>query len=85
MLHIKQTELFENAFHHAPIGMALVALDGEFLKINDSFCQLVGFSEEEMLAGDFQTITHPEDLTGDLDLLGELTRGEITGYQMDKR
>ena len=85
MLHIKQTELFENAFHHAPIGMALVALDGEFLKINDSFCQLVGFSEEEMLAGDFQTITHPEDLTRDLDLLGELTRGEITGYQMDKR
>jgi PAS domain S-box-containing protein len=85
MLHITQTELFENAFHHAPIGMALVSLDGEFLKINESFCRLVGLSEAEMLAGDFQSITHPEDLDKDLTLLGQLTRGEITGYQMDKR
>ena len=85
MLHITQTELFENAFHHAPIGMALVALDGEFLKINDSFCRLVGLSEAEMLADDFQSITYPEDLSKDLDLLGQLTRGEISGYQMDKR
>ncbi|RYG30496.1 MAG: PAS domain S-box protein [Burkholderiales bacterium] len=85
MLHDKQTELFENAFHHAPIGMALVALDGEFLKINDSFCQLTGYPVSEILAGDFQAITHPEDLAADLNLLRRLRDGEITGYQMDKR
>ena len=78
-------ELFENAFHHAPIGMALVGLDGRFLKINAAFCKLVGYPEPRMLGLDFQTITHPDDLTTDLGLLAKLQAGEIPNYQMDKR
>ncbi|MEO8115925.1 MAG: PAS domain S-box protein, partial [Phenylobacterium sp.] len=83
--HRAKDELFENAFHHAPVGMALVGLDGRFLKISPAFCDLVGYSAAEMLGLDFQTITHPEDLDADVELLGQLHAGEITSYQMDKR
>ena len=80
-----ETELFENAFNHAPIGMALVGLDGRFLRINTAFCDLVGHPEATMLGLDFQSITHPDDLDADLDLLARLTRGEIPSYQLEKR
>jgi PAS domain S-box-containing protein len=80
-----QSELFETAFDHAPIGVALVGLDGRFLKVNGSFAELVGYPVEEVLALDFQAITHAEDLDRDLELLARLTAGEISEYQMDKR
>ncbi len=78
-------ELFENAFHNAPIGMALVGLDGAFLKVNGALCRLVGHEAPELLAVDFQTITHPEDLNADLELLGRLHTGLIPNYEMEKR
>ena len=78
-------EQFEAAFRNASIGMALVHLDGRFLRLNASFCRLVGYPEDDMLALDFQSITHPEDLDADLDLLRQLTAGEIDDYRMDKR
>jgi PAS domain S-box-containing protein len=80
-----QAELFEASFRHAAIGMALVALDGSFLRINAAFCRITGYPEPEMLALDFQTITHPEDLDADLALLQQLTAGERDSYEMDKR
>jgi len=80
-----KTEVFENAFGHAAIGMALVDLEGGFLKVNPAFCHLVGYAEAEMLALDFQTITHPDDLESDLSQMHDLLAGRITSYRMDKR
>ncbi len=70
-------EVFETAFTHAAIGMALVGPDGRFLKLNQAFCQLVGYEPTVLLASDFQTITHPDDLDADLALLNQLVAGEI--------
>ncbi len=78
-------KLFENAFHYAAIGMALVDLDGRFLRVNRSLCQLVGYSEAELLATHFQEITHPDDIDSDLAHVGQMLRGEIESYQMEKR
>lgn len=80
-----QEELFENAFHYAPIGMALVGLDGQFLKVNEAFCGIVGYDAPSLLSLDFQAITHAEDLDKDLALLNQLVARQITDYQMDKR
>ena len=80
-----RVELFENAFHHAAIGMALVGLDGRFLKVNSAYSDIVGYPQARMLDLDFQTITHPDDLAADLGLLARLMAGEIPSYQMDKR
>ena len=80
-----QLELFENAFEYAAIGKALVGLDGGFLKVNPTLCDMVGYSKEELLALDFQAITYPEDLDADLDLFANLRDGLISTYRMDKR
>jgi PAS domain S-box-containing protein len=78
-------DLFEIAFHHAAIGIALVSLKGEFLKVNHSLCELVGYAEEELKGLTFQDITFPEDLGGDLAHLARLIAGEVSSYRMEKR
>jgi diguanylate cyclase (GGDEF)-like protein len=66
--HVHMRNLFESAFDHAAIGMALVSLNGHWLKVNDALCRTLGYARDELLALDFQTITHPQDLAADLDL-----------------
>jgi PAS domain S-box-containing protein len=81
----EEARQFEAAFNYAAIGKALVGLDGRFLRVNDAFCGIVGYAEAEVLALDFQTLTHPDDLHGDLEELRRLTEGEIESYRLDKR
>lgn len=78
-------ERFRSAFDYASIGMALVALDGHWLKVNHSLCEIVGYSEQELLATTVQAITHPDDLDTDLDHLNRMLSDEISSYQMEKR
>ena len=78
-------QMFESAFKFAPIGMTLVSLDGKFLKVNEALCDIWGYSEQELLTNDFQSITHPEDLKHDVELLTKLLNGEMTNYRMEKR
>jgi diguanylate cyclase (GGDEF)-like protein/PAS domain S-box-containing protein len=79
------TALFETAFADAPIGMALVALDGRWLKVNRVLCELTGYSVEELLERTFQEVTHPDDLDADLENVEQLLAGEIDRYMIDKR
>jgi len=78
-------ERFRSAFDHAAIGMALVAEDGRWLQVNRSLCQIVGYTEHELLVRDFQSITHPDDLDADLAQVRRLLAGEVRDYQMVKR
>jgi PAS domain S-box-containing protein len=77
--------LFQNAFEHAAIGMALVAPDGKWLRVNRSVCDITGYGENELLQRSFQDITHPDDLDLDLANVRKLLAGEIDSYQMEKR
>ena len=78
-------DTLEAVFQHAPIGMAMVGLDGSFLRVNPALCRLVGYSEEDLLKVGFPAITHPDDLAEDLALAGQLFAGEIETYDMEKR
>ena len=78
-------ELFRSAFDHAAIGMALVSPDGRWLQVNHSLCEIVGYSEQELLATTFQAITHPDDLVADLAYVHQMLAGQISSYQMEKR
>jgi PAS domain S-box-containing protein len=78
-------ERFAGAFEHAPIGVALVSPDGRWLKVNRAICNLVGYSEAELLTRTFQDITYPEDLEIDLENVRRMIAGEIRTYQMEKR
>jgi PAS domain S-box-containing protein len=70
-------------FEHAPIGEALVELDGRWRRVNAAVTALTGYSETELQGMTFQDITHPDDL--DLHHLAQLVAGEITSYQIEKR
>ena len=76
---------FRLSFDYAAIGMALVGLDGQWLKVNKNLCQMLGMKQKELLALTFQDITHPDDLELDLKHLNELLSGSINHYQMEKR
>ncbi|KRA38164.1 hypothetical protein ASD81_05795 [Nocardioides sp. Root614] len=81
----ESTQRFRLAFENAPIGKAIVGLDGKFSEVNPALCRLLGHPSEELLLLTFQEITHPEDLEADLAQLGQLVDGEITNYSMEKR
>jgi len=86
LMDLRQSEdRFSGAFEHAPIGVALVAPDGRWLKVNQALCDVVGYSEAELLTRTFQDITHPDDLSADLENARQLLAGEIRSYQMEKR
>ncbi len=78
-------EQFTSAFQDAAIGMALVRTDGQWLQTNRALCNIVGYTEQELCATNFQAITHPDDLATDLAYVKQLLAGEISTYQMEKR
>ncbi|QEI07709.1 diguanylate cyclase [Pigmentiphaga aceris] len=81
----EQIALFESAFHSAAIGMALVAREGRWLKVNRAMCDMLGYTEDELLEIDFQRVTHPDDLGKDLAQFNELVEGRRNAYQLEKR
>jgi len=78
-------ERFREAFANAPIGMALVSLNGHFLKVNRSLCKIVGYSETELLALGDREITHPDDLEIDREAIRQMLAGKIRFHQTEKR
>ena len=78
-------ERFRSAFDNAAIGMALVSPEGRWLQVNHALCAILGYTESELLATDFQTITHPDDLEISLDRARQLRAGTIPSYQLEKR
>lgn len=78
-------ERFRAAFDHAPIGMALVSVEGRWLRVNRALCGILGYTSDELLATDFQALTHPDDLGADLDLVRQIQAGEMSSYQLEKR
>ena len=76
---------FRGSFEHAAIGMAVVYPGGKWAQVNNRVCEIVGYTQQELMELTFQDITHPEDLNLDLDLLNELKEGKRDYYHMDKR
>ncbi len=76
---------FEAVFANAPIGIAVVGLDGSFQRVNLALCTITGYKEHELTELTFQDITFPHDLDTDVNEATRLLHGEITSYQMDKR
>jgi PAS domain S-box-containing protein len=78
-------ELFRSAFDDAPIGIALISPTGEFLKVNQYLCNLLGYSQKELLKLCFQDITHPSDLNQNWQGWPQILEGELSNLEIKKR
>ncbi|MEW6490711.1 MAG: PAS domain S-box protein, partial [Thermodesulfobacteriota bacterium] len=76
---------FREIFEQAPGGVALVDLDGRFLRVNPALQRLLGYTQPELLARRWQELTHPEDLERDLGQVRALIDGELDVYRTEKR
>jgi PAS domain S-box-containing protein len=76
---------FRLTIDEAPIGMALVALGGRYVRVNQALCQITGFSDDELLSLTVQAVTHPNDRDEDAVLDQQLIDGAIPSYQREKR
>lgn len=81
----EREERFRQAFDNAPIGIAMVSPQGNFIRVNHALSQMLGYSEVELMQLTFQQITYPDDLATDLALVQELLEGKISFYEMEKR
>jgi PAS domain S-box-containing protein len=78
-------QLFRRAFDDAPIGMALIDLDGRWLRLNRALCQMLGRTEQELRTTELNDLSHPDDRRLDLPLTKELLAGRRRSYAIEKR
>ena len=78
-------ERFRSAFDNAPIGVAIVDLEGRFLQVNRSLCEILGYTEERLLSTTFQEITHPDDVEASMEQVRRVMRADIGSYSLEKR
>ncbi|MBA4286874.1 MAG: hypothetical protein C0434_15225 [Xanthomonadaceae bacterium] len=72
-------------FDQTTVGIAVLNAEGRWLNVNRRLCEMFGRSEAEMLATDFQSMTHPDDLARQMGQVDDVIAGRRTGYQMEKR
>lgn len=82
---INHLTLFEQMYTQAPIGIALVAIDGSWIKVNPAFCEMLGYSEPELLSLNRQAITHPDDITADEEYMNEIIQSKSQKSEWEKR
>ena len=79
-------ERFRTIFEQAAVGVAQMDTStGRFIRVNRKFCDIVGYSEEELLDRNFQVITHPDHVKGDVAMVERLRTGDIGSYSIEKR
>ncbi|MEN8172343.1 MAG: PAS domain S-box protein [Chloroflexota bacterium] len=76
---------FRSVFENAVVGMTISTPEGNFLEANQAFCRIVGYTAEELSRMSFWDFTHPDDVSGNRELLKQLFSGEISSYQLEKR
>jgi PAS domain S-box-containing protein len=85
ILHESQNR-FKILFEQAAVGVAeLDSKTGKFIRINKKYCDILGYTQEEMLNLDFMTITHPSTLQADIGGMEQLVAGKIREYTIEKQ
>jgi PAS domain S-box-containing protein len=78
-------ERFEQAFENAPIGIALMALDGRWTRVNRALSAITGYTADQLLTKRSGEISHPDDIEAEVEPRHRLVAGEIGDYKVEKR
>lgn len=76
--------MFETTFHHCAVGLAHVSPSGEFIRVNKTLSDFLGYDIEAFSTLSIQEITAPSHLATDLNLLNKTLCGEIDTYSLEK-
>lgn len=76
---------FSSAFEHAPIGIALTAPDGRYIKVNRALCDMLGYTADELQRKTWQEITYPDDIEADWNRSCQILEGKSSAYQMREK
>jgi two-component system sensor histidine kinase UhpB len=82
---VESEERFRSTFELAAVGIAHMAPDGRWLRLNRKACEILGYTQEELLKLTFREVTHPADLATDLAFREKLLAGLLPQYSMEKR
>jgi PAS domain S-box-containing protein len=83
---LKRETEFRAIFNQAPVGIAKIdTMTGKFITVNDEYGKIVGYSTEELLNTDFQSITHSSDLELDIKMMSDLKNGLVNDFHIEKR
>jgi PAS domain S-box-containing protein len=77
--------VFKSIFECSAVGIVVLKVDGQCVSVNQAFCDLIGYTAKEVLAGTMAEITHPDDLDLSLQTLRRLISGELKSRQLEKR
>lgn len=83
-LHTREA-LFRGTFEQAAVGMAHIGLDGRWLRLNQRFCDIVGYTNRELLSTTFHAISYPDDVVSDIEAARQILAGEIQSASLPKR
>ncbi len=78
-------ERFQLAFEESPWGMTIISPDGSWLQVNRAFCEMLGYSSDELIGMSSAQVTHPDDLQWNSELARQLVEGEIPSFNFEKR
>jgi PAS domain S-box-containing protein len=76
---------FRVMFEQAPVGLTHTTIDGTFLHVNDKYCDILGYTHDELLKLNFSEITHPDDRAANMVQVDRLLRGECDSFAIEKR
>ncbi len=83
--YIGEDGLFQQAFNLSATGMALLSINGNWIKVNPALCNILGFTKKELLETTLEAITHPDDLQEYIALKDKLKNGDVSCMKVEKR
>jgi PAS domain S-box-containing protein len=84
-LPLTKDQQLRAVFEYAGVGIAVTALDGRFVETNPRFCEILGYSAEELRSRTFLGVTYPDEVDATRTYMHDLLEGRIPGYKLEKR
>ncbi|NJK87121.1 MAG: PAS domain-containing protein [Bacteroidales bacterium] len=67
------------------LGMAITSPEKGWVELNDTICNFLGYTKEELIQKTWLELTHPDDIELDISNFNKVLNGETDGYKIDKR
>jgi len=82
---VESERLYRSTFDAAPVGIAHVGLDGQWLRVNQRLCDLLGYSREELQSSPVQELIHSDETAGEAESFRQMVAGTLYRHVVDEK